>query len=622
VLYVVGAELSGAEPALAQRFIRSTRDALPGELWCFLETPEQTDGVSPSEADGVIIFLGPDEDPAATALLERARRRGAQLFPVALDEVARSFARGGDTHAFDVHDLLRRRSLGAEHAEVAGRAFAWEVLATMKPTCSQKQAHVFLCYRRRDGEGLVALVDEALSARHHRVFRDLVSIQAGQAVRPAILAELSRADVVVFLDSPAAGESDWVEWELSAALGERVPIVWVQLGRPDDRVPLRVAPADRPDVVHPSLDADRGAAGALADEILELAFTRAVARASVSQRYVNRLRDWAEVHRAAWSPIDERLSIYQLQFPAAEDPYPLRPRTHIVQVFGRQPDGQDNEAFSRWLRERGYGPHEPACRAFDAAVMLTPSRVPRSPEPSTFLLAQHGESYVDYVTSPAPIGEHRPEARPGLLLFGAFPEGALAPPQVLDAVGQVGSLWLRRGGRLTFGGHPTFTPLIVEMARSRVGGAEARHVSIYQSLYFVTEASLDDLRRTVTVVAVPEVDGDRDRSLTELRRRMVAEADAAAAVVVGGRTHRGTGRRPGVDEEAALAREQSVPLFILGATGGAAAELADRARRSDPPWSDLGNGLDDASNERVATTDDYDAVAELIWDRCAGAPAG
>ena len=65
--------------------------------------------------------------------------------------------------------------------------------------------------------GLVAEVDKALSARHTgRVFRDLVEIQVGEPAQEKIDEELARADVLVFFDTPKAGESTWVAHELAA----------------------------------------------------------------------------------------------------------------------------------------------------------------------------------------------------------------------------------------------------------------------------------------------------------------------------------------------------------------------------------------------------------------------
>lgn len=76
-------------------------------------------------------------------------------------------------------------------------------------------------------------------------------------------------------------------------------------------------------------------------------------------------------------------------------------------------------------------------------------------------------------------------------------------------------------------------------------------------------------------------------------------------------------RTPGLEEEFLLARAQGIPAFVLGATGGQAGVIADRARRENPPYASLGNPLSVDENEYVATTDDYGRAVRIIWDAMA-----
>ncbi len=91
--------------------------------------------------------------------------------------------------------------------------------------------HLFLSYRRADGEGVTAQIGNALVIRHEHTFRDLVDIQVGEVAQERIDDALAKADVVVFVDTPKAGESDWIAKELAIALGRHVPVLWLKVGR-------------------------------------------------------------------------------------------------------------------------------------------------------------------------------------------------------------------------------------------------------------------------------------------------------------------------------------------------------------------------------------------------------
>ena len=70
--------------------------------------------------------------------------------------------------------------------------------------------------------------------------------------------------------------------------------------------------------------------------------------------------------------LDAREQIFRIRHPAHANAraYPLRPATDVVQFFGRACDNDDERALERYLTERGMGPHDHDCRAFDAAILL------------------------------------------------------------------------------------------------------------------------------------------------------------------------------------------------------------------------------------------------------------
>ena len=216
--------------------------------------------------------------------------------------------------------------------------------------------------------------------------------------------------------------------------------------------------------------------------------------------------------------------------------------------------------------------------------------------------------YLQYLPDPVPaIASKRP--RP-LLMLGAFPGAPESHELVKEAVYAFSVGWLRRRGLVVLGGHPTFTPLVTEAARVLLGPAGRERVRIYQSRYFVTDAMIEALSATATVIDTP-LREDRSTSLTLMREAMVSAYPNAVTVAIGGRTDEGGRHVPGIDEEIELARNAGLPVCLIGAPGGRSAELAALYSRQD--WSGLGNGLG-VVNERMATDEDYESLMELIWN--------
>jgi hypothetical protein len=141
------------------------------------------------------------------------------------------------------------------------------------------------------------------------------------------------------------------------------------------------------------------------------------------------------------------------------------------------------------------------------------------------------------------------------------------------------------------------------------------------------------------------------RCRTAMRERMTRDVDAR--IILGGKVEGFKGLNPGIAEEAYLTMASGKPLFLLGAFGGAAQAVIDAVRGGAPraltrafrgalPGHDalaaayaahgrqeeverdlagffaergvagLRNGLSDAENEELFTTDDIPAMVSLV----------
>jgi len=144
---------------------------------------------------------------------------------------------------------------------------------------------------------------------------------------------------------------------------------------------------------------------------------------------------------------------------------------------------------------------------------------------------------------------------------------------IRDAVKALVSEIIYHEGRLVFGGHPAITPLVSYMFRE-MNLSPRKHVTLYQSQFFRKDfpPENDDFPSII----LTEDLGSRERSLLEMRRRMLTDDDLSCAVFVGG--------MEGIFEEYELLRKfnASVTKYPIASTG-AAAKIAYSKYNHDMP---------------------------------------
>jgi len=179
-----------------------------------------------------------------------------------------------------------------------------------------------------------------------------------------------------------------------------------------------------------------------------------------------------------------------------------------------------------------------------------------------------------------------------------------------NAVHAVTEASLRAGIGVSFGAHPTFQFMIFDLARRLRPIDYLTAVRMYISRFFVTEAAVEEFRKSAEVIPVDAIAGDRAKSLTKMRQAMLNDAEAGALVVIGGKTSRG-GHSPGVDEEIQLAREAGLPVYIFGSVGGRSSQLS---AAMTPAERVAFSGLSESASEELAISLDYSRLAKLILD--------
>lgn len=142
-------------------------------------------------------------------------------------------------------------------------------------------------------------------------------------------------------------------------------------------------------------------------------------------------------------------------------------------------------------------------------------------------------------------------------------------------------LYVTLGRRpLVWGGHPAITPMVWAYAEALDINYE-KWVTLYQSNFFKDEFP-EENARFANVMFTEAIDGNRDASLTHMRKRMLSEHEFGAAVFIGG--------MGGILDEYEIFKEFAprAKLLPIVSTGGAAEKLGELLLVSD----DFRNELD------------------------------
>lgn len=192
---------------------------------------------------------------------------------------------------------------------------------------------------------------------------------------------------------------------------------------------------------------------------------------------------------------------------------------------------------------------------------------------------------------------------------------------MLEFVEQFAAMVYQAGGHIVHGSHPSFTPtLLAEAKKHLINGGRKDCLTLAVSKLWSKDTSVvpvQDWRETCTVYEIPEASTEpvRDNSLQELRNWMSDRCDAFVAV--GGMWWKEIAGRSGVPVEAGLAIERGIPCFLLGGLDGAA---RDYVRDHPEVIRSLKNGMDDATNQSLATEENVGGIVQRICDQLSRLP--
>ncbi len=568
-----------------------------------------------SDPEDFVIFFNSNNENYKTVFLtflKYACENKVGFFPIAISKHHRvPPTLVGKAQSFDVMDALRQRRLTAANIPTVAYEFARTIICRLQPTLSKEDMQIFISHRRIDGEEVAALIYNEFRIRAENAFRDLIDIRVGEDAQEVIEENLKKSDVVVFIDTPKSGESGWIKRELSIALSLNIPIVWVKVGDLKNRIPLEVKPADEPHFYYDDAKiSNMSVEPSIIDDIIHRAFRISRESAKYVFDRLHLLKSFAKNNNIALKKLDSKNMIYRIEIPRKSFRYHQKPIMQIVQCFGRQPKENEHSNIKLLLESLGYINHPEYGSVFDTTILLSPIKEAEV-DNSVDFVTESFDSYIHYLQDYLNPERHRTNEK-GIVISGAFPDCKPEYQQYLtDAVYALTKSIFQYKSKVIFGAHPTFQNLIFDMGKMYRPEDYQHATRLYVSKFFATEALIDDMRKSATVIATEMISNNRDESLTLMRQKMISDDNAIALVCLGGKTKLG-GHQPGIDEEIALAKSKGLPIFIIGSVGGRSAEIA--RHHNEIGWSEKLNDLSIEDNIELMTSIDYVSLSKKILD--------
>lgn len=532
------------------------------------------------------------------SFLEKATQLGVEIYPVALDKdkrVPRMII--SDRQSYDVWEQLRCRDLDEKYIETIARIFSRKIIAKAFPTIYCESGEIFISHRRLDGEEMVAKIYDKMivQVRETNPFRDVVNVKVGEVAQKVIDEEMKNSDIFVFFHTLEAAKSDWVIKELNFAVLRNIPILWIQIG--DINVnELKIKPSDNPHLKYriDELEDDKQLT-LIVDEILHKAFGLIMERSNRIFGDIELLKDLFGENVTLHIPQE---MIYKISMKRKGYHYPQRNIEQYYQVFGRTPTEDDVERLKTLVNGDD----------FDSIVILTNRVISSFTRQKVTIDSMRGfyDNWSKYIMDGKMTNTEKE-----IVISGAFPDAnEMLKQNLTDALIHFSKAILQNGYKLTFGAHPTFQEIFYEVAKEVEPIHFKNKINMYISEFFLNDdIEKEKVYQEKYTLWRTEQGENLQLSLSEMRKKMIQRKEVIALVCLGGKI-KSNKNEEGVREEIELARDSSIPVFIVGSVGGCSSVLASEYKNKN--WQNLNEGGDDLNEEFWGGIDYFSMAQKMI----------
>ena len=549
------------------------------------------------DKDAILIVFNGDADNN-DELYKVALEKQCDIYPVAIDKQFRKpTSLISHKQSYDVYEQLRKRDLSEEYISIAANVFARIIISDCKPTIVSDEMNIFLSHRRLDGEEITASICDTLNAiaPEKNYFRDIVNVKTGENAQEIIDSALVYSDILVFFHTELSAVSDWILKELSYAIINNIPVLWVKIGDVNINE-LKYRPSENPHLSYLKEDFEnQNKLVEIADQILSSSFEMLLEK---SNDVYDEIKCASNYFNDKLELVDSTQMLYSLSLPRKGYRYPQRKIRQFIQFFGRMPKENDFQILRGQLSKFHNS-------EFDSAIMLS-KRVSNRHNEKGLLLDNFDDFNYTYEKYLYGISNDKPF---DIIISGAFPDGDEIFKQNLTyALTCFVKEILKEGFCLSFGAHPTFQELIFDTAKS-ITPLYCQKVSMFISNFFVSHSDIMKFSDRCTPVEIEKIENSLPKSLTMLRKRLIERDNVKALICLGGKIKTNKSEE-GIREEIALAKSKGIPVFLIGSVGGCSSKIAlDYSTKNK--WNEL-NNASKSLNEKLMNSIDYKESAKLV----------
>lgn len=488
--------------------------------------------------------------------------------------------------SFSVSCYNENRNPLMNNMKAIAQIFARKIIAQMLSPLYQDEVLYFISHRRADGEHIAAkLADELrLLTRERNVYRDVVCVKVGDDAQKDIDAHLKISDVLIFIQTEQAQDSQYIMKELCYALVYNIPILWIQI---DDASysRLKVRPGEKPLLRYRSDEFENHERLIeIVDEIEENCFQLIMNSSNQVYSYVEYLRRMKQRNEIRLMSDSSAVLAYEVEYQEkVKDIYNDGIRKHYIQCFGRNPKESDIRNFTE--------------RVSRTELYQNKDKL--------FLLSNHGNNeesttegrvisacFDDYIKNIENVlGRTSIQRNKRIILSGAFPDcDEIYKSSLLEALSVYSKEIIKNGYMLVFGSHPTFQKIIFDIG-SLYASDLKYSIEMHMDKAYIDKYTAEEVQEMQEKYTFLLADG-----LQKMRENMICKEKCAMLICLGGKIKDDKSQQ-GVDIEVELAKKAGIPVALVGTVGGRSAQYAfEKFEAGD--WSDL-NSWGQSLNEEL-----------------------
>ena len=312
--------------------------------------------------DDIFIFFNSETgvyDEKFERLMRKYVAAQSRIWPIAMEgnkECRKPPEPVSERQSFDVAARNENRNPMKNNMKAIAQIFSRKIIAQTLSPLYRDEVLYFISHKRSDGEYITSRLADELKklTRERNVYRDVVNVAVGEDAQKDIDKNLAMSDVLIFIQTEQAWESEWIMKELCYALVNDIPVLWIQIDDASYKE-LKIKPGDQPALKYASEEFQSDERlEEIANEIEENCFKLIMYSSNQVSSYIEYLNDLNEKKKIILANDGEAVWAYKIEYTVkTKDKYDNGLRKHYIQCFGRNPKAEDLNAFAERIKKTG-----------------------------------------------------------------------------------------------------------------------------------------------------------------------------------------------------------------------------------------------------------------------------